>query len=102
MKISKSKLRQVIKEELGPSREGPWPALDQAFVGYLEEYKRAAALAQGEEELTDLWDHTTSQIKELINEESFRAHGRMSAGSTTSRPPRQFREGAQAKRDLKK
>jgi len=92
MKITKQRLKEIIKEEFAPLLDGAWPALDQAFVNYLEEYKRAAGRAQGEEELNALWDHTTAQIKELINEESFRAHGRMSAGTTASRPPRKFRE----------
>ena len=92
MKISKSQLRQIIKEELGTLRGGEWAALDQAFAGYLAEYKDAAALAQGEEGLNALWDHTTAQLRELTDEESFRAQGRMSAGSTASRKPRQLGE----------
>tara|TARA_R110002020_G_scaffold76558_11_gene193954 strand:+ start:4432 stop:4695 length:264 start_codon:yes stop_codon:yes gene_type:complete len=87
MKISKIKLRQIIKEEMGLAH---WGALDQAFAGYLAEYKKAAAMAQGEEGLNALWDHTTDQIRELADEESFRAHGRMSAGSTASRKPRKL------------
>jgi|2_EtaG_2_1085320.scaffolds.fasta_scaffold241760_2 hypothetical protein len=90
MKISKSKLRQIIKEEFGSLRRGEWAALDQAFAGYLAEYKEAARHAQGEEELNDLWDHITAQLRALTDEESFHAHGRMSAGSTASRKPRQL------------
>ena len=67
MKITKQRLIEIIKEELRPLREGPWDALDQAFANYLEEYKRAARLAQGEEELNALWDHITAQVRELIN-----------------------------------
>jgi len=92
MKLTKVKLRQIIKEELGTLREGEWDALDQAFGDYLAEYKNAAALAQGEKELNDLWDHTTAQIRALTDEESFRAHGRMSAGSMASRKPRRLGE----------
>jgi len=90
MKITKQRLKEIIKEELGPLREGEWDTLDQAFAGYLAEYKKAAAMAQGEEGLNALWDHTTDQIRELTDEESFRAHGRMSAGSTASRKLRQL------------
>jgi len=92
MKISKTQLRQIIKEELGTPREYDWKALDQAFSGYLVEYIKAAALAQGNRELNDLWDHITDQIRDLTDAESFRAHGRMSAGSTASRKPRQLEE----------
>jgi len=92
MKISKAKLRQIIKEELGTSRKPDWSALDQAFSSYLVEYIKAAELAQGEEELNDLWDHTTAQLRDLTDAESFRAHGRMSAGSTASRKPRKLGE----------
>ena len=111
MKLTKQRLKEIIKEELGFGEGTPaadewskkkeyvveeemdlprWSALDQAFAGYLAEYKEAARHAQGEEELNDLWDHTTAQLRALTNEESFHAHGRMSAGSTASRKPRQL------------
>ena len=90
MKITRRQLRQMINEALNVDDHN---MLKEAFESYLTVYKGLASRASGDQEaMSRLWDQVTRQIKELINEESFRAKGRMHLGATVDREPRVFRE----------
>jgi len=76
----------------GGGAKSPLEELDEAFRSYLDVYKRVAGRASGDQKMmASLWDLITRQVNELINEESFRAHGRMHLGTTVERKPRVFK-----------
>ena len=90
MRVTRRQLRQIINESLGVDE---YNMLKDAFESYLAVYKDIASRASGDQEaMNRLWDQVTGQIKELINEESFRAKGRMHLGTTVDREPRVFRK----------
>ena len=90
MRITRKQLRQMINEALSVD---DYNMLKEAFESYLAVYKSLAGRASGDQEaMGRLWDQVTRQINELINEESFRAKGRMHHGTTVDRGPRVFRE----------
>jgi len=94
MRMTRRQLRHIIKEELmlEALSASDHDMLDEAFEAYMTVYKNLARRSSGHpESMNKLWDQVTRQVRELINEESFRAHGRMHLGTTADRKPRVFR-----------